>query len=186
MTQPVKLLEGKKIYLRPFEPGDIEAVFQGVNAAENRRLTGTHRLFSRASIAAFMEKVAGDDSRVDLAIVTQADNETVGEVVLNETDFFNRSANIRIGIYNEKDYSQGYGSEAMRLMLGHAFGSMNLHRVELGVYEFNPRAIHVYEKLGFKREGVIRDALYHNHRYHDMITMSILEDEFRAKYPPEA
>ena len=61
MSQPVKFLEGKRIYLRPFEPGDIEAIFQGVNSAENRRLTGTQRIFTRSTIAAFLEKTAGDD-----------------------------------------------------------------------------------------------------------------------------
>src|SRR4051812_7044477 len=105
MAQPVKFLEGQKIYLRPFEPEDLETVFQGVYSAENRRLTGTQQIFTRATTAAFFERAAGDNSRVDLAICSQEDNRLVGEVVLNGIDFINRSANIRIGIYSEKDYS---------------------------------------------------------------------------------
>lgn len=178
--RPVKFLEGKKVYLRPYEPGDIEPLYQGLYSAENRRLTGTQQIFTRGTTADFIEKIAGDKSRVDLVICSQETNESVGEVVLNGIDFINRSANLRIGIFNEKNYSQGYGSEALLLMLDHAFGGLNLHRVELGVFEFNPRALHVYEKLGFKQEGILRDSLYYNHRFYNQIIMSILAEEFRA------
>ena len=53
-------------------------------------------------------------------------------------------------------------------------------RYELNVFSYNDRALHVYEKLGFKREGVQRDAFYYDHEYHSSILMSILEDEFRT------
>jgi RimJ/RimL family protein N-acetyltransferase len=178
--QPVRFLEGVKVYLRPYEPEDADVLYHALYSAESRRLTGTQQIFTRASTADFINKIAGDNSRVDLVICSQKTNQTLGEVVLNNIDFINRSANIRIGIFNEKDYSLGYGSEALILMLNHAFGGLNLHRVELGVYDFNPRAIHVYEKLGFKQEGVLRDSLHFNHQFHDQIIMSILAEEFRS------
>lgn len=68
----------------------------------------------------------------------------------------------------------------MKLMLDYGFGVLNLHRIELNVFDYNARAMHVYEKLGFKREGVQREALFYDHKYHDSILMSILEDGFRA------
>jgi RimJ/RimL family protein N-acetyltransferase len=181
---PIKFIEGKKIYLRPYEPGDVDVLYPSLYQAENRRLTGTQQIFSKAGAAAFIEKMAGDNSRLDLVICAQETNQAVGEVVLNNIDYVNRGANIRIGLFSEKDYSRGYGTEALILMLDHAFGALNLHRVELGVYEFNPRALHVYEKIGFKQEGVIRDQLFYDHRYHNLVIMSILEDEFRALHHP--
>ena len=69
----------------------------------------------------------------------------------------------------------------MLAVLNFGFGIYNLHRIELQVYSFNKRAIHVYEKLGFKREGVLRDYLYFNNQYHDAIVMSILETEFKNR-----
>lgn len=180
--QPIKLIEGKKIYLRPYEPGDVEVLYPALYLSETRRLTGTKQIFSKAGAAAFIEKMAGDNSRVDLLICVQETNQAVGEVVLNNIDYANRGANIRIGLFREEDFSRGYGTEALVLMLGHAFGMLNLHRVELGVYDFNPRALHVYEKIGFKQEGLIRDQLYYDHAFHNLIMMSILEDEYRAKF----
>lgn len=177
--QPIKFLEGEKVYLRPYEPEDVNLLYPSLYNAEGRRLTGTQQVFSRATTADFVAKVAEDKSRLDLVICSQDSNQAVGEVVLNSMDFYNRSANIRIGLFDEQHYGKGYGSEAIGLMLNHAFGFFNLHRVELGVFEFNERAIHVYEKLGFKREGVLRDSLYYDHKYHDQIMMSILEADFR-------
>lgn len=182
---PIKFIEGKKIYLRPYEPGDVEVLYPSLYDAESRRLTGTQQIFSRKGTADFIERMAGDKSRVDLVMCSQQTNQALGEVVLNNIDYINRGASIRIGIFDGKNYSQGYGSEALVLMLGHAFGGLNLHRVELGAYEFNPRALHVYEKIGFKREGVLRDQLYHNHRYHNMVIMSILDEEFRTLHQPD-
>jgi RimJ/RimL family protein N-acetyltransferase len=51
--------------------------------------------------------------------------------------------------------------------------------VAIGVVGFNEKAIHFWEKVGFKKEGIQRDGYYYNHKYHDFVMMSILEDEFR-------
>ncbi|SDW71287.1 Acetyltransferase (GNAT) family protein [Marininema mesophilum] len=67
-------------------------------------------------------------------------------------------------------------------MLEYAFGVLNLHRVELDVFSYNERAIHVYEKLGFKKEGILRESLFYDHQYHDSIIMSMLEKEYREHY----
>lgn len=182
--QVIKFLQGQKVYLRPYQLEEAAMVYRATFEPEVRKLTGTQVIFTFEQVQQFFQKSQGDSSRVDMVIVTQEGDVPVGEVVLNDINYNNRSANIRILIFAPENFSKGYGSEAMRLMLDYGFGQLNLHRVSLGVYNFNPRAIHVYEKLGFKREGVLRDALFHNHQYVDEIMMSILEDEFRALYLP--
>ncbi len=178
MTKPT--LRGERVTLRPLRPDDIDAYLALVQDEEGLRLTGTQARFTREQTEGWLRTVAGREDRVDLAIVPQGAEELVGEVVLNEIDADNRSANIRIGI-SQPHTGRGYGSEAMRLMLGHAFGQLGLHRVSLEVYSFNPRALHVYEKLGFRREGVLRDVLLLDGIHHDAIVMSVLEDEYRNR-----
>ncbi|HEY6417466.1 MAG TPA: GNAT family protein [Candidatus Binataceae bacterium] len=68
----------------------------------------------------------------------------------------------------------------MRVPMRLAFDKMNLHRLWLHVFDFNPRAIASYEKCGFKREGVMREDRFHRGRYHDTIVMGILAEEYRA------
>ena len=65
-------------------------------------------------------------------------------------------------------------------MVDYGFRELGLHRISLGVYDFNPRAIHVYEKMGFKREGIMRDALYWDGEYVDEIMMSVLSHEWEG------
>ena len=66
-------------------------------------------------------------------------------------------------------------------MTGYAFETLNLNRVWLHVYEYNERGIRAYEKVGFKREGVLRQDRYHAGRYWDTITMAILREEWETR-----
>jgi RimJ/RimL family protein N-acetyltransferase len=81
-------------------------------------------------------------------------------------------------------WRQGYGAEALYLLLDYAFGSLNFHRVAIGVVGSNERALRFYAKAGFRKEGLQRDGYYYRHAYQDFVMMSILEDEFRALPPP--
>lgn len=173
-------LHGRDIVLRYAKESDLDDYFAFLHDPEMTRLTGSQGEFTRDEIAAWIRKIGViNNDRVDFLILLKSTNELLGEVVLNEIDLMNRSANIRIGIQGTQHRGKGYGTDAMIQMLGYGFNTLKLHRIHLGVYPFNPRAIHVYEKIGFKREGIQRDALYIDGRFHDMITMAILEDEFR-------
>ncbi|OPH47337.1 GCN5 family acetyltransferase [Paenibacillus ferrarius] len=176
-------IEGSDILLRFARESDLEEYFTFIQDTEINRLTGSQREFTRDEIATCIRKISvQNNDRVDFMIVFKGINELLGEVVLNEIDSINLSANIRIGIQGTQHRGKGYGTEAMihmLHMLRYGFNILKLHRIHLGVYTFNPRAIHVYEKIGFKREGVQRDSLYIDGKFHDMITMAILEDEFR-------
>jgi RimJ/RimL family protein N-acetyltransferase len=101
--------------------------------------------------------------------------------VLNEIDWLNRSANFRIALASQQFFGKGYGSEATQLIIDYGFRQLNLHRIELEVFDFNPRAQHVYEKVGFVKEGVRRDVLLWQGQYHSAITMSLLAPEYLAR-----
>lgn len=170
---------GDRLYLRPYALDDAEVVLAGANEPAGRRLTGTHTTFTMEQVVAYIKnsQIGVDDSRAGF-VICLLDGTVTGEVVINQIDKDNHSANIRIALFAEHYFGQGLGTEALRLMLNYGFETLNLHRISLGVYAFNPRAIHVYEKLGFKREGVLRDALYYDGKYHDEIIMSILAHEW--------
>ncbi|MBT2642928.1 GNAT family N-acetyltransferase [Bacillus sp. ISL-41] len=180
-SKPVRLLIGDRLYLRPLSLEDTETYFQQLFDPEVRRLTGTTRAFTKEGIQRYIEAKSQDISSVLLLIALKDTDQVIGDIALQDIDPINRNCNIRIAIESEYQ-GKGYGSEVMPLMLDYGFGILNMHRIELEVFAYNPRAIHVYEKLGFKQEGIQRDYLYYNHKYHDCIKMSILEDEFRELY----
>jgi len=183
MTELVETphIEGEKIVLRYARESDLDAYFAFLLDPEMTLLTGSQGEFSRESIAAWIRKIGVQhEDRVDFIIISKETGELAGEVVLNEMDTVNRSANIRIGLEGARHCGKGYGTEAMLHMLRYGFDTLGLHRIHLGVYSFNPRAVHVYRKLGFKQEGIERDVLFQNGEFHDMIVMAMLEDEFRS------
>lgn len=176
------VLHGDTILLRPLTAADADTLYRGLHDEEFARLTGTQRSFTLAEVRAHYARVETADDRVDYAIVTRDDpDRIVGEVVLNEIDVVNRSANFRIALLSPLDAGKGYGTQATRLMVAFGFERLALHRIELEVFAFNPRAIRVYEKAGFVREGVRRDALWWNGEFHDAVIMAILRPEYERR-----
>ena len=91
----------------------------------------------------------------------------------------NSSAELSVIVGDPDDRHQGYGAEAMRMLLDYAFEELGMNRVGLSVFEFNEDAISTYEKLGFREEGRLRGALKRDGAFYDAILMSILEPEWR-------
>lgn len=89
-----------------------------------------------------------------------------------------------IGIGDREHWGQGIGREALRLALNFAFNELNLHRVQLTVFGYNERAIALYEKLGFVREGVYRECLHRDGQRHDMLLYGLLQREWLASLSP--
>ena len=176
-------INGNRIYLRPFEATDKAAVLAGANEPTGSRLTGTHATFTEEQITQYIQLNISGDNRFAWVICRTDDDTPVGEVVINEIDRTNRSANIRIALFDPQHYGKGYGTEAMRLAVEYGFKEGNLHRIALGVYDFNPRAVRVYEKVGFTLEGTLRDTLFWEGAYHDEYIMSILEDDWNESTP---
>lgn len=114
---------------------------------------------------------------VRCAIVDQSDK-ILGLVSLTSINHLNQSAEFHIMVGNTENRDKGIGSFAVHEMLRHAFNNLNLQRVELTVLDSNERAKHVYEKNGFKLEGVKRSALYKNGQFVDMLMYAILKKEF--------
>jgi RimJ/RimL family protein N-acetyltransferase len=89
-----------------------------------------------------------------------------------------RCAEFGIFIGDRSLWSNGYGTEAVQLLLRHGFGTLNLNRIYLRVHSTNARAIRSYEKAGFVLEGTLRQAVYHDGKYADMHVMSVLRSEW--------
>lgn len=175
-TKPT--LVGERVVLRPVTADDAPGLLDLLADEEGNRLTATRVPdFTLEAARQWYGSRAEHDDRLDLAVVERASGEYAGEVVLNELERADCSCNFRIALragYRDR----GLGSEATRLVLGHAF-AVGLHRVELEVYAFNPRARRAYEKAGFVLEGTRREALRWDGEWIDAHVMAILETDPR-------
>lgn len=173
-------LTGRRVLLRPLTPADLPHVMATLADPETMRLTGTHTRFTPERVEAFLRDWAGRDDRLDMAIVDIATGAYAGETTLNHLDRDNASCNFRIGLTGAH-IGRGLGTEATRLMIGHAFDTVGVHRVELELYAVNPRARHVYEKVGFVYEGTKRQALRWHGDWIDAHVMGMLADDWAAR-----
>lgn len=146
---------------------------------EVARLTGSKEVYTKEEVETFFLRSLEDDDRYFFLIIAP-NGRIIGESIINEIDWNLRSANFRIGLYQLTERGKGIGTWATEATRDFAFEKLRLHRLELDVYSFNPRAEKVYLKAGFKREGVLRDAIMDGNEYADDILMSILEDEWKA------
>lgn len=174
------VLPGDSVLLRPVVPDDAPAMLDALVDPDVLRLTGSHGTLTPDDLEPMREWYAtraGHDDRLDLAVVDRATGQYVGEVVLNDLDPANNSCSFRIAL-GAKGQNRGFGTEACRLVLAYAFERVGLHRIGLEVYAFNPRARRVYEKVGFRQEGTLRDALLWEGERVDAHVMSILAPEW--------
>lgn len=172
----VKKLEGARVYLAPVIEEDLETFVAFMNDMENTLFTGTFaHVYGLEEERAYFK---ADSSKLQLAIHTQVEGRLIGIVELMGINWVNRSCEIGISVGRAKDRSQGYGREAMALMLDHAFGSLNLHSVYLSVFKKNLRAQKLYASLGFKEAGLLRENRYVAGAYEDTLLMDLLREDY--------
>lgn len=150
---------------------------------EVARLTGSKSVFTHDEVVDFFKQCVDARDRYDFVLIAP-NGHIIGESVINEIDEDLRKANFRIGIFHSEDCGKGIGSWVLQNTIAFAFEELRLHRLELNVFSFNPRAIKAYEKAGFKYEGVLRDGVKDGDEYAYDILMSILEDEWREPQMP--
>lgn len=170
---------GKYVILRPLAREDLPYLRKWLQDVEVRRLIGEVAAMSEADSEKFLEKVRADTTRAWFMVVVKENNKAIGEAGLLRMDRAWRTTDVSVIIWEREEWGKGYGRDVILLLLDYAFGHLNLHRAAIGVVSFNERALRFWERIGFRKEGVQRDAYYYDGKYHDFILMSILEDEFR-------
>lgn len=172
-------MDGNQIFLREISADDMSAI----NAWRAERdvvdaLVGSFRHVNGDVDRRWYESyLATRANNVRLAICLRASGECVGVVYLLKIDWINRSAEFGIQIGKEGARGHGIGEASTRLMLEHAFSDLNLRRVHLSVLTTNERAVRLYERTGFRREGVLREAVFKCGRYVDLLMMAVLRHE---------
>ncbi|MGJ7879184.1 GNAT family N-acetyltransferase [Streptomyces rochei] len=174
------VLTGERTVLRPFTEADAARMGEIVGDPEVRRFTGSpgHELTPELLRSWYGSRSAQPD-RLDLAVTDPADGEVLGEVVLHAWVPEERSCTFRT-LIGARGRGRGIGTEATRLIVGYAFEELGLHRVQLDAYAFNDRALRVYEKVGFVREGVRRKVERRDGVWVDEVLMAVLDHEWAA------
>jgi RimJ/RimL family protein N-acetyltransferase len=173
--------EGKLIRLRAREPEDEPLLYQWFNDPEVTEFLSMRYPLSHAQEKDFVERTkAIAYGGASFAVETAAEQRLIGGCELRTAPPEDRWAELGIALGDKASWDGGYGTDVMVTLCRFGFQEMNLHRIELWVHARNSRARHVYEKVGFREEGVRRQAFFKHGQYRDVVLMGLLEDEFRA------
>ena len=176
MKDRAPILTGPNIILRAADYGDVDARFALGKNAGILKMYGVNAdvlgCYEREDAQGWVEFLIAHPH----AWIIER-NGLIGAVRLDNVDLEDRRASLAIGMVDPDAMDKGYGTEAIRLVLGFAFKTLNLHRVSLRVLAYNQRAIRAYEKCGFRVEGRERQTAYVDGHWHDDVIMGILENE---------
>mgnify|MGYP000327156980 CR=1 FL=1 len=174
-------LPGDRVVLRRHVPANLRAFQRWYADPDVVRLTRYQDSPMRPDeIERFFAARALGSESLAMAIHLREDDRLIGTCALSQLDADNGSALFHITIGEKDAWGRGCGTEATRLMIGHAFDGLGLHRVGLSVFAFNERAIRSYRSVGFVVEGRAREAIWRDGRWWDEISMSILDSDWAA------
>lgn len=173
------VIEGRSVRLRRHRPENLPAILRWYADPELARLTRYQtRPMPREEVEHFFEARLISPDASAYAVHIRSTDRLIGLTTFSSLDADNGSALFHITIGERDAWGHGYGTEAVELMLNHAFERLRLHRVALSVFSFNDRAIRSYEKAGFHIEGRLREAILRDGRYWDEIQMGALREEW--------
>jgi RimJ/RimL family protein N-acetyltransferase len=162
----------KNIYLTSVLQKDAEIMFEWINNKKLVHLNNPYRPISFESHMRWYESAVQDRNIVLFAIKLKSNNKLIGTCQLFDIDLLSQIAELQIRIGDISEQSKGYGSQAIELLTEFGWRDLNLRKIYLHVFFDNKRAISVYKKLGFIKEGTLVNHSFVNGEYKDLYIMS--------------
>jgi len=168
---------GNQLRLEKFEVGDLDRLLSWIDSPRTMYLFGGS-LFEYPVTSEQLDKYVLAENRLIYKVVEETTLEVIGHAELNLIDFKNRSARIcRIIIGDQSSRNKGYGKAIIRSLIHIGFNELKLHRLDLGVYDFNMQAINCYKACGFEIEGLLKENIRVGEEYWSTYNMSLLNTE---------
>lgn len=174
------MLSGIKVRLVVLEEKHLDDIMKGWNNPEMRKFLGgfipNTREAEREWIQASIEQMKKKQSYV-FVIERISDDAYIGNIALHDINWLSRTCILGVAIHDPINWGKGFGTEALNLIIDFGWNHLNLRRIELTVHDFNERAKHVYEKIGFKEFGVAHRKFFINGRYADTVYMELFRTD---------
>ena len=176
-----KKILGRRIYLSPIDKNDYLKYTHWVNDMD---------VSIGCSLATLLINEEGEKIALErltkepynFAIVTNNENKLIGNLGFVRLDYINRVGELGIFIGDKNYWNNGYGKEAIELLIDFGFNILNLNNINLKVFSFNHQAIKCYKKIGFREAGRLREAKIIGSQRFDEITMDLLQEEIESPY----
>ncbi len=179
------VLKGKSIVLRTLEREDLKHLHKWQNDGEIMRLARSYpdNMASMESLQGEYEKaIKGEDYEKQVFIIEEnSSGKAIGWASIRHWAKKPVGADIGLAIGEKKYWRKGYGTEIAKLLQEEVFEQLGYHRAEWWTNSDNKGSLALAKKMGFKEEGRLRDAVFYDNRYHDIIALGILREEYEAR-----
>jgi RimJ/RimL family protein N-acetyltransferase len=175
------LWQGQRVRLTGLTKDDMTTAARWYDDAGFLRLLDAEAARPRSAddMTKWLEEEQKNQRSFQFAVRPLDSDALIGVIVLDGILWSHGVSWLSIGIGDRENWGKGYGHEAMTLLLNYAFSELNLHRVQLTVFEYNARAIALYERLGFQREGTYREFMQRDGQRFDMYLYGLLDREWQ-------
>lgn len=168
-----------RVYLRALEPDDYKTTIKWRNDDEIWSLVGGPKYYVSTEFEKqWVINAINNPKEIRLGICLKETKELIGLASIIDIDWINKSAHCPSMIGEKKYWSSGLGTESRLLLLQFAFYERGFERVWAHILEGNIASIKMLEKCGYKKEGLLRNSVYKNGRFQNLVVMSILRKEF--------
>lgn len=183
--QYFRKIVGDRIYLSPRGASDeeIEKFTEWMNDFQvTDYINKSEQIMTVIGEKEWLENTARKNENKNFNIIDLNSNKLIGTIGLEKFNWTSRNAVLGIFIGDKNYRNNGYGTEAIKLLLEFGFKYLNLHSIRLSLLSVNERAHKCYLKCGFKDAGKSREEIFLNGKYYDKLYMDILEGEFEGDY----
>jgi RimJ/RimL family protein N-acetyltransferase len=172
------------VELNYFTRSDFKQLIKWIDSPEFLLLWGGPHFdypLNESQLDTYIEQANHDEAATFVyKVLLKETGDVIGHISLGNVDRKNKSARVGKVLVGNKDVrGKGIGQQMLNEVLKIAFNEHSLHRVSLGVFDFNVSAINCYEKVGFRKEGLLRDSRKIGDQYWSLLEMSMLENEWR-------
>jgi len=174
------MLIGERVILGPMLNADAPLLFEWINTRDLVLMNAPYRPIGEDRQAEWFRRIQRDASTDFFAVRERSSERMLGSCQLRKIHPIHRSAELQIRIARPEDRGRGFGTEAVRLLVGFGFRDRNLHRIELNVFADNLAARRAYAKAGFLEEGTRRQVAFINGKYVDLMSMGVLREEWES------
>lgn len=177
------LLKGSKVNLESIKKQDSSSIERWFNDIEFLRNYDVVPAFpkTQGDVEEMLLEYKNSNENYIFSIRENETDQIIGLCGFENILWNNQNAVLYIGIGEENSRGKGYGKEAIKLLIQFGFEELNFHRIQLNVLEYNKKAINLYEKIGFKKEGVYREYIYRSGKRYDMYLYGFLREEYNNK-----
>jgi len=172
-------LVGKKVYLRPIDMGDVnEEYLNWINDGDVINNLATVFPTTLIGLENFVKSAINSSDFVFFAIIEKKTNKHIGNVKLGQIDWISRTSNYGLMLGDKNSWGKGYAQESFILLIKYAFEKLNLHKVWDMAVKSNVASIKANQKVGFKIEAELKEHVFKNGKYMDLVVLSLLAEDY--------